>query len=198
MDVNAGGIKPGEFDPADVDRVVAALARGEVVIIPTDTVYGIGADPTQPDAMRQLFALKQRPEGVPIAVLIGSVEQARSLIAWNDDLDALGDAHWPGALTIVGRSIADGFHVGSVDTIGVRVPDQPLVRACAQRFGPIATTSANRHGEPTIVDPEKLRAVFGHDVDVIVDGGALRGTASTVVDATANPPTVLRQGTVEI
>jgi len=187
-----------EVNPADVERVVSALANGEAVVIPTDTVYGIGADPRNAEAMGQLFALKERPEGVPIAVLVASVEQARELISWTEPLTALADQHWPGALTLVGHAAVDGMHLGSIDTIGVRVPDHPLVRACAERFGPIATTSANRHGEPTIVDPEVLHHVFGGQVPVIVDGGRLEGTASTVVDTTVTPLSVLRQGTVQL
>jgi len=182
----------------DVDRVVEALERGEVVAIPTDTVYGLAADPRSPKAMRRLFELKARPQGVPVAVLVASVDQARSLIRWTRRLDDLANAHWPGALTIVGASVVEGLHLGSVDTIGVRVPDHPLVLACAQRFGPIATTSANKHGQPTIVDPEELAGVFGEDLHVVVDGGMLDGTASTVVDASVEPMQILRQGRIDL
>ncbi len=187
-----------DVDQVDVDRVIAALELGQAVIIPTDTVYGIAADPRNRTAMAQLFDLKQRPEGVPIAVLIASLDQARSLIDWTDELEALASQHWPGALTLVGRAIVGGLHLGSIDTIGVRVPDHPLVRACAERFGPIATTSANRHGEPTIIDPDELTAVFGGNVGVIIDGGVLDGTASTVIDTTVSPINVLRQGAVNV
>lgn len=182
----------------DVELVVAALERGEPVIIPTDTVYGIGADPTRPDAMRQLFELKERPDGVPIAVLVASVEQARSLVEWSEELEALAIEHWPGALTLVGPSITDELHLGSIDTIGLRVSDHKLVQACAERFGPIATTSANRHGDPTIIDPRELESTFGDRVGVVIDGGILNGTASTVVDITTSPPTVLRQGAIRL
>jgi|GEM_PF-6958004 len=71
------------------------------------------------------------------------------------------DQHWPGALTVVGESAGDELHLGSVDTVGVRLPDHELIRACAERFGPIAATSANRHGKPTITNPDELASAFG-------------------------------------
>jgi L-threonylcarbamoyladenylate synthase len=182
-----------------VERVVDALERGEVVVIPTDTVYGLAADPRSPEAMHALFAMKQRPEGVPIAVLIDSIEQAGELILISDIVGALAAAHWPGALTIVASAAQDhGLHIGSSTTVGVRLPDDDFVRAIAAGFGPIAATSANRHGEPTITDPRNLAAAFGTSVEVIIDGGVLEGMASTVVDATTNTLAVLRQGVVHL
>lgn len=182
----------------DVARVVSALEAGQVVVMPTDTVYGLAADPRSASAMQRLFALKERPEGVPVAVLVGSVEQAERLIAVTPTVRALLDEHWPGALTVVGESAGDELHLGSVDTVGVRLPDHELIRACAERFGPIAATSANRHGKPTITNPDELADAFGGDVEVIIDGGVLDGTASTVVDATVDPIEVLRQGVVHL
>ncbi len=182
----------------DVDHVVRALRSGEVVVIPTDTVYGLAADPTSESAMKRLFELKERPEGVPVAVLVASVAQAEELIALTPAVRNLVDVHWPGALTVVGHSVGAELHLGSVDTVGVRLPDHGLIRACAEAFGPIAATSANRHGMPTITDPTELVEAFGDDVAVIIDGGVLDGTASTVVDATVEPIEVLRQGVVHL
>ncbi|MFT7474880.1 MAG: L-threonylcarbamoyladenylate synthase [Verrucomicrobiales bacterium] len=183
----------------DVARSIDALERGEVVVIPTDTVYGLAADPKSPEAMRALFALKQRPEGVPTAVLIDSIEQASELILVSDVVGALAAAHWPGALTIVASATDDhGLHIGSSTTVGVRLPDHDFVRAIAVGFGPIAATSANRHGEPTITDPRNLAAAYGTSVEVIIDGGVLEGLASTVVDATKKTLVVLRQGVVHL
>lgn len=182
-----------------VEVIVEALRRGEVVVIPTDTVYGLAADPRSPEAMRRLFELKERPAGVPVAVLIGSVEQAASLVEMTSTFVALAEDHWPGALTQVAHGAAEnGLHLGDVTTVGVRLPDHDLIRACANAFGAIAATSANRHGQPTITNPVELEAAFGDDVSVIIDGGVLDGTASTVVDITVDPPKVLRQGVVHL
>ena len=186
-----------EFFEADVERTVEALTDGHPVIMPTDTVYGLAADPRSPRAMARLFELKDRPEGVPVAVLVGSVEQAKTLIEWSPEIDRLTAAHWPGALTIVGKMVDMSVSAGTGDTLGVRLPDHAFVQACAQRFGPIAATSANPHGEPTITNPADIDAVFGGEVEVTIHGGVLDGLASTVVDATASDgPQILRQGIV--
>ena len=186
----------GEFSDADVARAVDALADGQAVILPTDTVYGLAADPRSADAMARLFELKERPEGVPAAVLVGSIEDAKTLIEWSPEIDQLVTAHWPGALTIVGTTRDTTVAAGTTDTLGVRLPDHAFVQACARRFGPIAATSANRHGEPTITNPAELDAAFGGDVEVVIDGGILGGLASTVVDMTTDTHKILRQGVV--
>ncbi len=186
-------------------RVVAALERDDVVIIPTDTVYGLAANPKSPVAMARLFELKRRPEGVPVAVLAASIEQASGLVRSSDFFDELANRHWPGALTIVAASARNlGFHLGDtanaegVATIGVRVPDFPLLQECARMFGPVAATSANIHGSPTITDPTSLVSAFGNVVELIVDGGELEGLASTVVDVSGGHLDVLRQGVVQV
>ena len=190
---------------ADVDAVVAALANDEVVVIPTDTVYGLAANPRSAVAMRRLFELKERPDGVPVAVLVGSLEQAEELVESSDVFHMLAAEHWPGALTLVARSapgidlnIGDSTNADGVPTIGVRLPDHQLIRECALAFGPIAATSANIHGSPTIIDPTELRSSFGGAVEVIVDAGLLKGVASTVVDVSSDELTVLRQGVVQV
>ncbi len=185
-----------DISPNDIDRAVEALAAGNAIIIPTDTVYGLAADPRSETAMAQLFRLKQRPGGTPVAVLVASIEQARELIEWSADIDELAQQHWPGALTIVGTLRDGGLVAGTGETLGVRLPDHGFVQACASRFGPIAATSANRHGEPTITNPADLAAAFGSDVSVVIDGGLLDGVASTVVAVTDDEQEILRQGVV--
>ena len=188
----------GDFAQGDVDRAVAALAAGQAVVIPTDTVYGLAADPRSSAAMERLFTLKERPNGVPVAVLVADVADARGLIEWSPEIEELAHAHWPGALTIVGKALDAEMLAGTGETLGVRLADHAFVHACAKRFGPIAATSANRHGKPTITDPDELQDAFGSEVEVIVDGGVLDGIASTVVDVTTVRPTILRQGVVLI
>jgi len=180
----------------DVERVAHALGSDEVAVIPTDTVYGLVADPTSAIAMQKLFELKHRPDGVPMAVLVSSIDQAQDLIETSPVFEALANAYWPGALTIVGHARAKTtLHIGSVSTVGVRLPDHSFVRELTMLFGPIAATSANVHGADTVVTAAAAEAIFGAAVEVIVDGGILQGRASTVVDVLAK---VLRQGTVEI
>ena len=192
-------------DPDVVGLILEALRSERVIAIPTDTVYGLAADPKSMVAMNALFELKQRPKGVPVAVLAASVDQARSIVQPSARFEDLARLHWPGALTIVAPvandallCLGDTTNAAGVATVGVRVPDHELITACAAEFGPIAATSANVHGSPTIVDPSELRAAFGARLDVIVDGGELEGLASTVIDIGGAETTVLRQGMVQV
>jgi L-threonylcarbamoyladenylate synthase len=185
-------------DPgAAADAAVEALLAGEVVLLPTDTIYGLAALPGDEAAMEELFALKGRSTSTPIAVLCSDLRQAGSLIATEDEaaLRAVGDRWWPGPLTLVfPRRDGVELHLGEPSaTVGVRVPDHPLVRTIAERVGPVGVTSANRSGEPTVVTAEEaVLALPG--VRVILDEGPLEGRASTVIDATTHPWRVLREG----
>jgi L-threonylcarbamoyladenylate synthase len=178
--------------------VADALRRGEVVVIPTDTVYGLAVDPTVPGATQRLFDLKGRGRDVPIAVLVADATQAWALAAEPVPRRALEltAEHWPGALTIVvARAAGWDADLGDDDTtIGLRCPDRDDVRAWCRAVGPLATTSANRHGEPPAVDFEPTAALAA----VRVDGGRLSGQPSTVVDCTVDPPRVLREGAVRL
>lgn len=187
-----------------VDLIVAELRAGQPVVLPTDTIYGIAVDPTRPHAIDRLFDLKQRPKEVPIAVLVADRAQAESVAeGFGGIAGRLADQHWPGALTIVVRR-QPSFDVdlgGPPDTVGVRLPAHDLVRAVAARVGPLATTSANVHGQPTPVEADAISSALQLDADrsvMIVDGGACSGLASTVVDCTGDAPQILRQGAVQI
>lgn len=183
-----------------VERIAAALAAGGVVILPTDTVYGLAALPRDRSATDQLFALKGRAETTPLAVLCADLDQVLDL----SDPDvappvrAAARRWWPGPLTLVlPRRVGVHLHLGEPrTTIGVRVPDHDLVRAVAALVGPIAATSANRHGEPTATTAGAAVAALGRGVALVVDGGSLATTGSTVIDATAPTWHVLREGPI--
>jgi tRNA threonylcarbamoyl adenosine modification protein (Sua5/YciO/YrdC/YwlC family) len=181
------------------ELVADTLRAGDVVVLPTDTVYGLVADPRSAVAMKRLFALKGRPEGVPIAVLAGSESDARALVEPTPLFDELAGLHWPGPLTLVADSSDDLLLIGEAGgSVGVRVPDHPLIAAVTAVFGPIAATSANRHGSPTLVSAADAQREFGGDVALVVDGGRLDGAASTVVDVRGSAPVILREGTISI
>lgn len=171
------------------------------MLLPTDTVYGIAALPIDRSATDKLFALKGRGESVPMAVLCADVEQAMALAspAVHESLPAVAERFWPGALTmVVPRAAGVDLYLGEPsDTIGLRVPDHGFVRALAREVGPIAATSANKHGDPTPLTAAEAAASIIGDVGLVVDGGTLTAVASTVVDATDSPWRVLRAGAVE-
>ena len=182
-----------------VERVIRALAAGEVVAVPTDTVYGLAVDPNSAIAVERLHELKRRPDQVPVAVLVASMDQAAQLVEVTPLFERLARAHWPGKLTIVATKRPDlSLHVGSDRTLGIRMPDNALIHTLAERFGPIAATSANRHGEATLLAAQAVRDHFGDDIQLVVDGGVLSEVASTVVDVTGPTVNVLRTGDVEV
>jgi tRNA threonylcarbamoyl adenosine modification protein (Sua5/YciO/YrdC/YwlC family) len=183
---------------AQVDEIVAVLERGGVVVLPTDTVYGLAALPERA-AVERVFDLKGRTGDVPIAVLCADAAQALALAEPTNGVDQVAERWWPGPLTLVlPRRAGVDLPLGEpAHTIGLRVPDHDLVRAVARRAGPIATTSANRHGQPTPPTADEAAAALTGPVDLVVDGGAIAGTASTVVDCTQRPWTARRHGAID-
>ncbi len=179
-----------------------ALRAGQVVLVPTDTVYGVAVDPTVPGATQRLFDLKGRGREVPIAVLVADADQAWALAATPvpPAARALADRHWPGALTIVfGRAADWDADLGDDRaTVGLRCPDHDGTRALCRAVGPLATSSANRHGLPTPAGFADIVALFGDGLTVAIDGGELSGLASTVVDCTVYPPRIIREGAVQL
>jgi L-threonylcarbamoyladenylate synthase len=177
----------GLDDPTAVGAAEAALRAGEPIVLPTDTVYGLAALPASIEA---LYSLKGRPESLPIAVLVESLDQAASVVAMSGVAGRLARAFWPGPLTIV-RPRLDG-----TGTLAVRCPDHVFIHLLARRVGPLAVTSANRHGEATPTEARDAAASLIGDVALIVDGGPCRGEASTVVDATGTTLAIIRPGPI--
>lgn len=183
-------LRPGTSTPAElaavVDEVGAALRSGQVVALPTDTVYGLAALPDVEGATAGLFALKGRTADVPLAVLCADADAALGLAAPEvvaEEVRRIADRLWPGPLTLVlPRRDGLAYALGQpADTVGVRCPDHPLLLALAAAVGPIATTSANRHRAPTPPTAAGVAEVFGAELGLVVDGGPCVGVPSTVV-----------------
>ncbi|MDZ7674994.1 MAG: L-threonylcarbamoyladenylate synthase [Acidimicrobiales bacterium] len=186
---------------ATASKIADVLVEGGTVVLPTDTVYGLAACPDDPGALKRLFELKGRDADVPIAVLCGTAVQALSLAGTIGTAAArLAAQHWPGPLTMVLPRRGDlGWALGEpANTIGVRCPDDPVVQAVAARIGPIATTSANRHGDPTPTTADAVVASLLGPVDLVVDGGERPGSASTVVVVDGDRLDVLRPGPLDL
>ena len=190
--------------PAARTEAVDLLRAGRIVALPTDTVYGIAADPALPDAIERLFAAKARPPEKAVAVLLADATQAASLGVVGPAAAILADRFWPGGLTLVLPALAGarlpGVHgviSGGTPTIGVRVPDHPSPRALAAVLGPLPTTSANRSGEADARDAAEIASRLGDALALVLDGGPIRGgPASTVVDCSVVLPVVLRAGAI--
>lgn len=193
-------MKDGVLDPRAIHDCVLALASGGVVVIPTDTVYGVACGAFNAHAVARIYELKGRSYDKPLPILIPSADQV-SLVAADIPTEAfrLMGEFWPGALTLVFKTapLASVAAHGR-PTIAIRVPDHGIVRTLLDNAGvPIAATSANRSGEPAIATGAEAIDLFKGQVDVIIDGGPCEiGRASTVVDASRYPFMVLRDGAI--
>ncbi len=192
-----------QTSPDAVGLAVDALRAGEVVALPTDTVYGLAALPTVAAATDRLFALKGRAVDTPIAVLCADGAQALGLAApdvLTEEVRHIAERLWPGPLTLVlPRLPGLGYELGEpADTVGVRCPDHALVRAIAAAVGPIATTSANRHREPTAPTADGVAATFDGGLALVLDGGRCEAPPSTVVAVTRTAWKVLREGPIPL
>jgi L-threonylcarbamoyladenylate synthase len=192
---------PEPYDDEIADAA-AVLRAGGLVAFPTETVYGLGADAANPDALDRLYRVKGRPRDHPVIVHVARAEQLDELATDVPDIaHTLAHACWPGPLTLVVRKRADQVAdaaTGGRPTVGIRVPDHPVALALLDAFGGgVAAPSANRFGKVSPTTADHVRADLGADVDRVLDGGPARvGVESTIVDVTGADPVVLRLGGV--
>lgn len=191
---------PDRFAAA-VSRAAALLRAGEVVALPTETVYGLAANALDPAAVRRLYAVKGRPAGNPVIVHVATGTMARDCVRdWPAVADRLAAAFWPGPLTLVlprSRRIPDEVTAGG-DTVGVRWPAHPLMQAVIRECGfPLAAPSANRSNRVSPTRAAHVVSALGDRIPLIVDGGASQvGIESTVLDVGTTPARILRPGTI--
>jgi tRNA threonylcarbamoyl adenosine modification protein (Sua5/YciO/YrdC/YwlC family) len=179
-----------------IDTAEDALQKGALVVLPTDTVYGIAALLDAPGAVSALFAAKGRPSNKPLPVLADGIGTLRTVVTFDPRAEAIARRFWPGPLTVV-LPRAPGFDVnlggGSKDSVAVRVPRNDIIMGLLGRIGPLAVSSANRSDQTAAVTIEEARSALGESVAVYVDGGRLEGRASTIVGLTGEL-TLLREG----
>jgi len=185
----------------DISRAVEVLRAGGLIALPTETVYGLGADASNEVAVRRIFAVKGRPSTHPLIVHVASVERAREwALELGDAGEALARAFWPGPLTLIVKrsSKASDAVTGGQDTVGLRVPSHPLALSLLDAFqGGVAAPSANRFGKVSPTTAEHVSQELGTDVDFVLDGGPSHvGVESTIVDVTHRPARLLRPGGV--
>jgi L-threonylcarbamoyladenylate synthase len=181
-------------------RAAEALSRGDLVVIPTDTVYGVAADAFTPGATDKIFALKKRPRSMPLPILVSRPRQAWAVCdSVPPQAAELAAAFWPGALTLIMPQTPDlDWDLGdSKGTIALRMPDHEAVLSLLEMKGPLAVTSANPTGEPTPTTVDEIRARFGDAVAVYLDDGpAKEETGSTIVDLARRKPAIIREGPI--
>jgi L-threonylcarbamoyladenylate synthase len=197
------------YDCADAQQrdegltaAMTAVQEGKLVVLPTDTVYGLGADAFQPNAVTALLAAKGRGRNMPPPVLVGTVRAAsalaESLGAYGQDLI---DEFWPGPLTLVFRSSPTlQWDLGdALGTVALRMPLDPIALDLLRRTGPMAVSSANKHGKPAATTAEDAQEQLGDAIDVYLDGGpSSDNVPSTILDLTGTVPRMLRAGAISI
>ncbi len=188
-------------DQASIERVARVIRAGGVVAIPTETLYGLAADPYTPRAVRRVFSAKGRPSDRALPLVAADALQ---VTRWLGDLPASGrllaNAFWPGPLTLIiaasPQLAPEATAAGA--TIGVRVPAHAVTRALAAACGhPLTATSANKSGQPATPDPDEVYRQMGDDIDALLDAGSTPGgLPSTMVDVTGPDPVLVRAGAV--
>ncbi|CAI48801.1 threonylcarbamoyl-AMP synthase YrdC [Natronomonas pharaonis DSM 2160] len=177
----------------DLTDAVAALRRGDLVVYPTETVYGLAADALDPEAVKRVFEAKGRDRDKPVSMALPSVAAAAEYVTFSDRERAFCEAFLPGPVTVLlerGDRVPDVLVAGR-DRVGLRVPAHDIARDLARRVGPITATSANVSGNPSARRPEAVDATI-RERAVVVDGGETPGTESTVVDIAADD--IVRRG----
>lgn len=188
--------------PGALDAAVAAIAAGQVVGVPTETVYGLAVLPTE-GPLEALVAVKGRDPGKGIALLVDGLDQLTGVVVVPRPAMELAKRFWPGPLTLV-LPVRVGLllpHLltGGRSSLGVRLPDHPVPRALARRLGPLAVSSANRTGQPDALTAAELAAAVGRGAALVLDDGPVRGgRASSVVAVPVDGPIeVLREGAID-
>ena len=180
---------------------VSAIAAGGLVAFPTDTLYGLGADPRSPAALSRLFLSKRRPGDRPIPLVAASIDQVRASVGTLTPMgERLASQFWPGPLTLIipaSPSLCREIHLGT-GKVAVRVPDHDVARALARVAGhALTSTSANISGGEAAATADEAAAALGDSLDVIIDAGPVTGgLPSTIVDVTGDEPALVRAGAV--
>jgi L-threonylcarbamoyladenylate synthase len=187
-------------DDAGARAAVEVLGAGGVVVVPTDTVYGLAASPAEPRAVAAVYRIKDRPEGLHLPVLAASATQVRALgVSFPPAAEALSRRWWPGPLTLVfgfdERLHRPGWLEGRAE-VAVRVPGHGFLRELLEQTGVLLVTSANLHGDPTPLAAQDVAAALGESVDLILDGGTLHDVPSTLVNVRGPEPSVEREGAI--
>ncbi|MEV7597447.1 L-threonylcarbamoyladenylate synthase [Kitasatospora sp. NPDC089797] len=183
-------------------EAASAIRRGELVVLPTDTLYGVGADAFSPEAVGELLAAKGRGRNMPSPVLVGSPTTLHGLVTdFSEQAWELVDAFWPGGLTLVAKHQPSlRWDLGETrGTVAVRMPLHPVAIELLNTTGPLAVSSANKTGGPSPATCDEAQAQLGDAISVYLDGGnADHATASSIVDVTGKVPVLLRAGAISI
>jgi L-threonylcarbamoyladenylate synthase len=191
-----------------IEEIVNSLKNGEVIVYPTETSYGLGADASNEQAVNRIFKIKKRQAGKSMLVVMPDIEMAKKYVEWTPKLDELATKYWPGPLTIVAKlkentGLASGVINDADKTLAFRVSAHPLVKEIAKSLNaPLVSTSANISAQDDPYDAQEIEIVFNKEdqkPDIIIDAGSLPETSpTTIVKILNGQAVVLRQGQLKI
>ncbi len=187
------------LDADAVGRIRDCLAKGGLVVHPTDTVYGLAADPFQEAAVERVYAVKARPRELALSMAVAELDDVFRYGVQTPLAENFCRKNLPGPYTVVLRATpaAPKPLVNRQGLVGIRIPDHPIPRLLAKVYGPVTTTSANRHGQPSPTSCDEAKAQLGDAVDLYIDAGPTPlGSESSVIDLSGPKAKVLRQGAV--
>ncbi len=196
----------------EMNKAVKILRSGDCVGIPTETVYGLAADATNPKAIKKIFKLKGRPQNHPLILHISSLDQLKDWVEFiPDNAKKLMKTFWPGPMTLIfplKKSLCKGgilsraakIITGNQKTIGIRMPSHPVTKKLLKNFGgPVVAPSANKFGHVSPTCADHVKSEFGNKLKLILDGGSTKlGIESTIINITENPSRLLRPGPLSI
>lgn len=182
----------------DLSNSIAALSGGDVIVYPTDTLYAIGADIYNEDAVKKVFKIKKRPKTLPLPIAVSDLKEMEKIAYTNDLVKTVVEHLLPGELTILlfKKDTISNVITSNLDKVAVRIPDNDIALDLLSRFGPLTITSANIHRNKTPYVIKDITMQFSKDIQVYLDHGRLDGKPSTIVDLTSKEPIIVRQGAI--
>ena len=191
-------LKCSELTGEQIKEVARALVRGAIAVFATDTVYGLGTGAFCEQSVQKIYTIKQRPATQPLQLLVADMASAQRVAQFSQGAKRVAQKYWPGGLTlIVPPSPAGKELLRGANGLGLRVPDyQPLQQVLSAMRVPLASTSANLHGQPVLTQEQEVLDTFDGSVDYILLGGTLSPMASSVLDASVTPAKLLRPGSI--
>jgi L-threonylcarbamoyladenylate synthase len=183
----------------DLSKAVQVLRKGSLIVYPTDTLYALGADVFNDNAVKQVFNVKKRPFSIPLPVAVSDFDMLKDIVFADDRVKSLVDFFLPGPLTLIlkKKDCVSNLVTSDSDKVAVRIPGNEVALKLLSDFGPLTVTSANVHGEktPGIIKDVKMQFKQG-DIAVYLDYGQLEGKASTIVDVTSKNIKIIREGVI--
>ena len=182
-----------------ISKAISALIKGEIIVYPTDTIYGLGADIFNEEAVEKIFKIKKRPKDQPISIAVSSIDDLKKIAVLNDAALKIAEKFLPGKITLIlkKKEIISDTLLSGTDSIGVRIPNNKTALEILKNFGPMTCTSANIHKQPTPTVISEINMLFKQSgIEVYLDEGPLENKPSTIIDLTSGQYKIIRYGDI--